>query len=475
MIRQLGREQLTDKQVYYVKQAESSASHLLTILNNILDIAKIESGELLLYNNDFVLTSLVHNVHSILFTQAREKNLEFRLHIGQDVLPVLIGDEVRIRQVLINLAGNAIKFTERGNISLFVHVVENAIDHQVIGFEVSDTGIGMSEAFVKRIFEKFSQEQDAADRKFEGTGLGMSIANDLVKLMGGTLEVESVKNKGTRCSFSLKLPVGDQTKLSSKNIRVEKAFFPESSVLLVEDNEMNRFIAVQSLGHIGCNVEEAGNGQDALELLKNKQFDLILMDIQMPVMDGLQTTQIIRQKLQSDIPIIALTANAFRHDIDAYLAKGMNDFIIKPYDEQDFLRKVAHYLNLSRLASLKNKNEKNAGNEIEYNLAFLEKMSQGNQAFINKMLNIFCNLVISSIGAFEKAIEKNDVETINKTAHKIKPSVEQMGISVLKEPVLKLEKYNLEKGSIKELQALVDNTNSILRAVIEQIKEKELN
>jgi CheY-like chemotaxis protein/HPt (histidine-containing phosphotransfer) domain-containing protein len=303
----------------------------------------------------------------------------------------------------------------------------------------------------------------------------MSIANDLVKLMGGTLEVESAKDKGTRCRFSLKLPVGDPTKLASKSIRVEKASFPESSVLLVEDNEMNRFIAVQSLEHLGCKVEEAENGQAALELLKNKQFDLILMDIQMPVMDGLEATQIIRQKLQSDTPIIALTANAFRHDIEAYLDKGMNDFIIKPYDEQDFLRKVAHYLNLSRLSSLKNKNEKNAGNEVEYNLAFLEKMSQGNQAFVNKMLNIFCNLITSSIEDFETALEKGDIETINKTAHKIKPSIEQMGISLLKEPVLKLEKYDLEKASKKELQALVENTTASLRAVVKQIKEKELN
>jgi PAS domain S-box-containing protein len=482
MIRQLTREMLNEKQTYYVKQAESSASHLLTILNNILDIAKIESGELQLLDAEFALGSLVQNVHSILFSQAREKNLEFRLNISPEVYPVVRGDEVRVRQVLINLIGNAIKYTEKGSVTVSVKPFDNPSENkQSILFEISDTGIGMSSDFLKRVFEKFTQEVDEANRQYEGTGLGLSISNDLVNLMGGELKVESKKNIGTTFSFDITFEKGDPQNLVKQSLKIEKDAFSKSAVLLVEDNEMNRFIAANSLEQLGCRIEQAENGQVAVELLKNKAFDLILMDIQMPVMDGLEATHHIRNILHLKTPIIALTANAFKQDIDSYLSKGMNDFIIKPYDEQDFIRKVGQYLQLIKSTSMdkaKQTNlpvEENETEDIPYNFDFIEEMSDGDPEFIKMIAEVFCKVVNESLESMEAALGQMDIKTINTTAHKIKPSLEQMGIVVLKQPILKMEKYKLEEGSKTELEELVKSTAKSLRSVVKQIEEKVLS
>jgi PAS domain S-box-containing protein len=347
MIRQLAKEKLNKEQHSYVKSAGSSAKHLLTILNDVLDIAKIESGDLEIVRSSFSPSALIYNVHSIMYSQAKEKNLEFKPFVSPEIKSVLIGDETRLRQVLINLIGNSIKFTQRGSINLNVEVLNSTDKEQRLRFEVIDTGIGMSEAFVSKIFDKFSQEQNSASRSFEGTGLGMAISRDLVQLMGGEIEVISALNEGTTCRFDLSFSIGTQDSLVSKSRQVKEGTFKGKKALLVEDNSMNRFIAKHSLNYLGIETIEAENGQIATEIVASQKFDLILMDIQMPVMDGVEATIYIRNILKIDTPIIALTANAFKHDIDLYLKSGMNDFITKPYYENDFFYKVEHVLNLS--------------------------------------------------------------------------------------------------------------------------------
>lgn len=473
MIRQLTKESLNEKQFFYVKQSESSAKHLLTILNNILDIAKIESGELTVTQKEFSLSALTYNIHSILFSQTKEKNLEFRLHLSPEIKPVLLGDEVRLRQVLINLVGNAIKFTESGYVSIEITLLKEEDNHQHLLFEVRDSGIGISEAFIAKIFDKFSQEENTANRKFEGTGLGMAISNDLVGLMGGTLKVESIKSKGTVFSFELHLPIGDEKNLVSKSASIKKDAFVGTSVLLVEDNEMNRFIAAQSLAFIGCEIIEAENGKVAVDLLQQRSFDLILMDIQMPVMDGLEATEYIRKTLQINTPIIALTANAFKHDIDLYLSGGMNDYITKPYDENEFLLKVEHNLNLFRSYPIPK--EVAIDKTALYDISFLVKMSKGNNEFIEKMLLIFLKLIAENTLLMEQALANNDIDTLNKIAHKIKPSINQMGVSHLKDKIVQLEKFSLEKDFIQNLPILCTDIIQTLRLVAEKIKYHEIN
>lgn len=480
MIRQLSKEKLNNDQHFYVKQSESSAKHLLTILNNVLDIAKIESGDMEIVEQPFSPSALAFNVHSIMHSQAMDKNLDFKINVSPYIKPVLLGDETRLRQVLINLIGNSIKFTQNGSIQLSVELVQENSEHQKLEFEVKDSGIGMSEEFMSKIFDKFSQEQNDFNRKYEGTGLGMAISHDLIQLMGGKMEVQSVKDKGTTCSFTLTLPIGKPESLVNKNLQISAGLFKGFKALLVEDNEMNRFIAMQSLDYLGFETLEAENGKKAVEIVENNSFDIILMDIQMPVMDGVEATVIIREKLQVITPIIALTANAFRHDIDLYLSNGMNDFITKPYDEQDFFRKIEHVLSLSKPPS-NGKNGMEEDNSYEktesmiplYDLTMLRQFSRDNEDFVKKMIKIFVTLARENCTVLQTGLDSRNLDILQKTAHKIKPSIDQMGITSLKELVRKVEKYDLDEGTQKELHSLVQQLITTLLIVADTLEQNE--
>lgn len=478
MIRQFGKENLTSQQMFFVKQSETSAKHLLTILNNILDIAKIESGELEVIKQEMSLSALAYNVHSIMYSQTQEKNLDFSLHVSPEIKPALLGDETRLRQVLINLIGNAIKFTEKGRIALTVEVRDTSDKRQKIHFEVTDTGIGMSDEFVAKIFDKFSQEQNTANRKYEGTGLGMAISNDLLKLMGSRLYVESEKNVGTTFWFEIEFEFGDPGRLVTKSEQLKPNTFQGKKVLLVEDNMMNRFIACRSLEFLGFDITEAENGLIAVEAAKNTRFDLILMDIQMPEMNGVEATEVIRNTLGLSTPIIALTANAFRHDIDLYLKKGMNDFITKPYDEQDLFFKIEHALTLNVAKEIQSEQPEssivnpNAG--TLYDLTSLENMARGDTQFIQTMLQIFIGLAQETVDKMDMALASRDLVTIQRTAHKIKPSLDQLGVDSLYELIRKLEKYDLSTGSQIELETLTHEAMQVIGQVANHMKTAHL-
>lgn len=474
MIRQLTKENLTLDQHFYVKQSESSAKHLLTILNNVLDIAKIESGDMEILEDPFSPSALVNNVFSIMHSQAKDKGLLFNLHIDPAIKPVLKGDDTRLRQVLINLLGNAIKFTDTGNVTLSVELLEETPDVQKLRFEVADTGIGMSEDFISKIYDKFSQEHNTAKRQYEGTGLGMAISHDLVQLMGGKIQVTSAVNVGTSCSFELTMFIDDPNSLVTNSQLIKEGVFAGKTALLVEDNEMNRFIAIQSLDYLGFETVEAENGRVAVEAIQNRKFDLILMDIQMPVMDGVEATVFIREQLQNKTPIIALTANAFKHDIDLYLRSGMNDFITKPFDEQDFFRKIDQVLSQPAAVSVDHghvRTTSGSKKQLLYNLSLLEKMSRGNKNFVMRMVTLFIELSEEHILQIESAFENGDTQTVSKIAHKIKPSIEQMGIDSVKDVIRNIEKFDETHSTREEMGAWIVQLKQVLLSAIAQLKQ----
>ncbi len=477
MIRQLSRETLSGDQLYYVNQSAAAANHLLAILSNILDMTSIEAGEMVIEKRDISISAIAQNAYSILSSQANEKNIDFHLHISPLVKEALVGDDVRIRQILINLLDNAIKFTEKGFVRLSITVSETTTEHQVVRFDIEDSGIGMSEDFASDVFETFSQEQATANRQFGGTGLGLNIAYDLLQLMGSELKLKSKKGAGTHINFELKLPIGDAEKISGKSISINANAFASFRVMLAEDNDMNRFIALHSLTHVGCIVSEATNGQEAVELAMKEAFDLILMDIQMPVMDGLEATRHIRTELNIETPIIALTANAFKHDIDKYLANGINDFIIKPYDEQEFYRKLSHYFNLTKIgagSATDNKAGKLTSSPL-YNLDKIRDLSKGNESFVQKMLGIFVSVTGDGISKLEDALETNDLEAMRKVAHKIKPSIDQLEIKSLYEKVRMPEKPAFRELPQQDIKNWVNEITETLRTVSRAIQNKELN
>lgn len=330
----------------YLKKAEVSASFLQSVITDVLDMSKIESGQLELYPKELDLNSLLEEVHILLENQAEGKGLRFHIDCFGLEAPFVLGDALRLKQILTNLLGNAVKFTPAGGeVSLSVRQeISGGIASTV--FQVADTGCGMSQEFLTRIWLPFEQERRISSQS--GTGLGTTLSKNLVEKMGGSISVESQLGKGTVFTFSIPFPAAEPSSAGDTPCREqeEKRAISGRRILTVEDNEINRMIVVSILKEHGCELAEAQNGQEALDAFKDNPpnyFDLILMDIQMPVMDGYEATRRIRALPRADaqtVPIIAMTANAFREDVEKALAAGMNDVATKPLDITLLLKKI---------------------------------------------------------------------------------------------------------------------------------------
>ena len=342
-LRELDREELSDSQKIFVNNSSLASFHLLAIINNVLDISKIEAKEMHLENKNFNFESKIENVLSVLQNKAKEKNLILTSYISEKIHPILKGDILRIEQILYNIAGNSLKFTKEGTVSIRCEMMQDFPNSQDIRISISDTGIGMGSKFLKEIFNKFSQENHAITRKFGGTGLGMSISYELVRLMKGQIKIKSKKNNGTKIHIDINLKKGKTINSLINNSNCAKLNLENISILLVEDNAINRIIAKRSLLNYNCNITEVSNGHQAVEVLKNHKFDVILMDIIMPEMDGIEATRYIRNELKIDTPIIAFTANAFKSEIEKFLELGMDDYVIKPFDENLLIQTIAKY------------------------------------------------------------------------------------------------------------------------------------
>ncbi|MFA7274609.1 MAG: PAS domain S-box protein [Crocinitomicaceae bacterium] len=456
MIREMGREELSQKQKGFLSRTDSAANHLLSIVNSILDMSKIEAGEFQLDEETFSMPTLLNNIESILKGKAIQKKLDFHNFIDPQISKAHVGDASRLRQIFINLLDNAIKFTEKGSVTLKTESLFENTFLQKIRFTIHDTGIGMDQAYLQQIFTKFSQAEKSTSRRFGGTGLGMPITKELIQIMGGNIEIESEKDTGTTVYIDLTLPIGDINQLQSDKLIAEKNALIGTKVLLVEDNEMNRFVALQSLQYFGCSTQEAENGLIALEKLKQHKFDVILMDIQMPEMDGVMTTQNIREVLHLDVPIIAVTANAFKEDIDLYLSIGMNDYVTKPFDEYKLFLAIAKAID-QETSQKKSAETRLAIPEDDtrlYDVSKLRELSHGNEEFVQKMIGIFKENLPASLKEMQIALGKSDYQTIASVAHKLKPSIENMGIhrldGVAREIEMNCKTENINKTELEK-------------------------
>ena len=340
----LNDAELNDEQRSFLGAIKTSSENLLVIINDILDFSKISSGKLRLEFITVDINSLISDaIYSFLF-QAKSKNLNLNYEIDSKISSLLLGDPVRLQQILNNLLSNAVKFTESGRVDLCCRVLKDSNESQSLEFKVSDTGIGIEEDKLDFIFENFSQENESVTRRFGGTGLGLSISKQLVELFQGELFVESEKGKGT--IFTVIIELNKSSAIISKPIDIqvnEQHSFEGSSILIVEDNEFNQLLVESILADKNVKISCVSNGQEALAILNSQKFDIILMDIQMPVMDGIETTRKIRKELKLDVPIIALTANALKEDKEKYLNAGMDSYISKPFDQQELLRVISDF------------------------------------------------------------------------------------------------------------------------------------
>jgi signal transduction histidine kinase/CheY-like chemotaxis protein len=430
MANQLNKTSLLPQQQFYLSTIQSAAENLLVIIDDILDISKMEAGKLTLEHVGFDLRDVLKKAMQVMMHKAEEKGLAFTNSICDATLfPVLIGDQYRINQILLNLISNAIKFTEKGAIDIQCKVIENANTQQKVEWTVTDSGIGMEDIFAKNLFQKFRQEDESVTRKFGGTGLGMSICKDLVELMGGSIAVESKKGIGTTVSFIIPLEKGALIDLPVKSAEViDGLLLKGKRILVVDDNEMNRLVASTILDNFGVLIDEAHNGKDAIEKIQNNHFDLILMDVQMPIMDGIEATKIIRETISNDLPIIALTALAVKGDKEKTMRTGMNDYLSKPFEEEKLIAIITKWLGIQSPAETSERIVKEPLQKPLYDLSKLENIAKGNSNFISKMIGLFIAQTPLSMKEMNDAFVRNDFLQISKIAHRMKSSIDNLGI-----------------------------------------------
>ncbi len=338
--RLLERTTLYGDQKEYVNRLNTSSDHMLELINDILDLARLDSRLLQTESIPVRLGQVLQKINQLLSEEAKSKSLQFRLdNRFLSINKQLLGDPTRLQQVLLNLLGNAIKFTPQGQVSLTVIPEVITVDSARLLFEVRDTGVGMSMEQQKKLFQPFSQMDSSTARKFGGSGLGLAISQKLVRLMGGELQVESKPGLGSCFSFSLDFILQEPEVEGPKSDRGYSSLPDDYRVLLVDDDEMNRFFGKKLLSLLGIDAAVAESGEEVLFLLKTQPFDLVFMDVSMPGMDGYETTRRIRQDgSYSDLVIVALTAHAIAGERERCLAAGMNDYLSKPFDLEDIER-----------------------------------------------------------------------------------------------------------------------------------------
>jgi signal transduction histidine kinase/DNA-binding response OmpR family regulator len=473
-LRELDKQKLTELQKKYIDNSSIASKHLLAIINNILDISKIEAGEMSLESEDFVFEKSITNVATVLQPLLEQKGLDLHISLSKDIEKVLKGDALRLQQILFNIIGNSIKFTSKGSIAINCEVIENNYTSQELKISISDTGIGMESSFMENVFNKFSQEDKAVTRKYGGTGLGLSITRELVKLMGGRIEIESEKNVGTTFHIYLHYPKGSNQFIEDMDTDEPVSSIDNISILLVEDNYLNRMVAQNSLQYYNCKVTEAENGVEAIEILKNSTFDVILMDIQMPEMGGIEATEIIRNKLHLTTPIIALTANAFKTEIDRCRKAGMDDYVTKPFDEDILIETIAKHTTSKKTAIPKTVFTTTSSSDKLYNLTSLNNLSRDNKEFISNMIELFVEQTTDAIERSAIAISEDNFIEVNQLIHKIKPSVESLGITSIGKELKHLEKLTKEAKDKKQIATLFSNIKVVLEMAILQLIENEI-
>lgn len=327
----LSRTDLKNNQLQYISTIKEAGEDLLIIINDILDFSKIEAGQLQVENISFSLFKLIESVFKVLQLKADEKNIALDSVINENIPEYIISDPIRLKQILINLVNNAIKFTEKGNVKLIISIQDKEKTNLTLKFEVIDTGIGINKENMNNMFKEFTQADTSTTRKHGGTGLGLTISKRLCELMGGKIGLNSEEGIGSTFWFTIISKKGNKPKLkkSSGDIYIPKNL----KILLAEDNLINQKVSSLMIKHVGFSCDIASNGEEAHKMHAKNNYDLIFMDILMPVMDGLEATSIIRKRekiTKKKTTIVALTANAFKEDVERYLSSGLDHYLSKP-------------------------------------------------------------------------------------------------------------------------------------------------
>jgi PAS domain S-box-containing protein len=468
------KTELTPKQKEYLNAIKMSGDTLIVLINDILDLAKVDSGKMVFEKSPFKLSLSISTMLHLFETKIQEKNLELIVKYDQNIPEVLVGDAVRLHQIILNLVSNAVKFTSEGKITVGIRKLTEDSENVTLEFSISDTGIGIETNKIDKVFENFQQAHSQTSRIFGGTGLGLAIVKQLVEAQGGSIQVESEVDKGSTFRFVLGFKKANgQTVLDNDITELVDNEIKGVKVLVVEDVELNQLLMRTLLDDFGFECDIADNGKIAVEKLEKNKYDIVLMDLQMPVMNGFQATDYIRNTLKSSIPIIALTADVTTVDVEKCITAGMNDYIAKPVDDRKlyskiigFIRKPLQPIEIKTVENQKSKSQKCT------DMSYLNKLTKSNPKLITEMINVYLNQTPSLITTIKQSWLEKDLETLKSAIHKLIPSFAIVGIDKNQEAIARKIEDNT---TAVEMPIWIENIEKICMQACEELKDELIN
>jgi PAS domain S-box-containing protein len=426
---------LAERQKEYLNAIKVSGESLIVLINDILDLAKVDAGKMVFEQVPFKMAVSISAIIHVFETKIQEKNLQLIKKYDNKIPKVLLGDPIRLHQILLNLLSNAVKFTLKGKITVSIKLINDNQDDVTIEVAVIDTGVGVAEDKIGDIFENFQQATSETSRLYGGTGLGLAISKQLVESQGGSIKVKSKIGKGSTFSFILPFQKTKSKAKYESEIMGFDLFGKDVRILVVEDILLNQLLIKTILEEFGCGLDIAENGKIAIEQLKNNSYDLILMDLQMPVMNGFEATKYIREIMKSNIPIIALTADVTTVDLKRCKALGMNDYIAKPIDERLLHCKIQDLLESSKTNKMdafdaeKTEGQVAKAGHKHIDLTYLTKRTKAKPELMLEMIVLYLKQTPILIKEMEQGLKHKDWQRLYSAAHKLIPSFAIMGMN----------------------------------------------
>ncbi len=470
---------LTEKQKEYLSAIKMSGNALIVLIDDILDLAKVDAGKMTFEQTPLKMSVSISSMLHLFETKIQEKNIELNKEYDERIPEVLIGDPVRLHQIILNLVSNAIKFTTKGKITVRVILVSEDEEKVTIQFDVTDTGIGIPENKIDKIFESFQQASSGTSRLYGGTGLGLAIVKQLVEQQGGTIIVKSKVDEGSTFSFNLSFQkTNSETDfdLYDDEKRNPSTEAKNIKVLIVEDIILNQLLMKTLLDDFGFERDIADNGKIAIEKLQTKSYDIILMDLQMPIMNGFEATEYIRNTLNSKIPIIALTADVTTVDLAKCKAVGMNDYLAKPVDEKILYSKIIGLVKTTNPV----KQSSSRGVTVDLteklrcvNLDYLKYRTKSDPALMMEMISLYLVQTPPLINLMKQSLEKKDWVSLHAAVHKMIPSFSIMGISKDFENIAKrVQEYANTQEQTDGIEELVQQLENVCTQACSELEEE---
>jgi len=462
------KSDLDPKQKEYLTAIKMSGDALTVLINDILDLAKVDAGKMIFEQTPFKMAASISAMIHLFETKIQEKNLKLIKKYDDKIPGVLVGDPVRLHQIILNLVSNAVKFTSKGEITICAELLDEDEVNATVEFSVTDTGIGIAEDRIEHIFENFQQATSETARLYGGTGLGLAISKQLVESQGGSITVKSKPEAGSVFSFVLPFRKTNVKVELEKVMNILTSKVHKAKVLVVEDIALNQLLMKTLLDDFGFEHDIADNGRIAIEKLQKKSYDIILMDLHMPEMNGFETTEYIRRKMNSQIPIIALTADVTTADLTKCTAVGMNDYISKPLDEKLLYDKIIELL----------KNPKTDGplpaKKPEYvDLTSLKSRTKGDRELMMEMIQLYIEQTPPLIKQMKQGVHDKDWGSVYSAAHKLIPSFSIMGMHQdFEDTAKKIQEHSGTQKHLEELNPLVLQLEEVCCEACKELEEE---